>query len=139
MRSPSTTRIDTISAFVCCPMTVMQCVRSRSAPSPVTWSAWRCVSTALFQIQLAHQLEIAVDALQDGVDDQGLAAVSAGEQICVSARRAVEELAKNHVHLLWLERCRFCGKDVLSGWMSLGDGEALLCRLATGANQVRTG
>src|SRR6202020_1539095 len=79
-----------------------------------------------FQIQLAHQLEIAVDALQDGVDDQGLAAVSAGEQICVSARRAVEELAKNHVHLLWLERCRFCGKDVLSGWMSLGDGEALL-------------
>ena len=36
MRSPSATRMETTSARVCSPITVMQWVRSRSAPSPVT-------------------------------------------------------------------------------------------------------
>ena len=32
-------------------ITVMQWVRSRSAPSPVTWSACRCVSSALTSLR----------------------------------------------------------------------------------------
>ena len=77
---------------------VMQWVRSRSSPSPVTWSACRWVSTALtsLQIELAQQLAIAVDLFQHGIEDQRLAAGAAGQQIAVGAGNAVEELAKDH-------------------------------------------
>jgi hypothetical protein len=32
-----------------------------------------------FEVEFAHELQIAVDPLQNGVDDQRLAAVTAGE------------------------------------------------------------
>ena len=48
------------------------------------------------EIKLAHQLEIALDPLQNRIDDQRLAAMPAGDEISVSARHAVEELSKDH-------------------------------------------
>ena len=37
------------------------------------------------QVELAQKLDVAVDALEHGIDDQRLAAVTAGEQIGVCA------------------------------------------------------
>ena len=84
--------------WLCSPITVMQRVRSRSAPRPVMWSACRCVSTALTSCRSSssHQLQVAIDLLQHRVDDQRLAAAAAGEQIGVGARRGVEQLAEDH-------------------------------------------
>ncbi len=48
------------------------------------------------EVQLLHQLQVPVDLLQDGIDDQRLATVPAGHQIAVGARCAVEQLAENH-------------------------------------------
>ena len=48
------------------------------------------------EIQFAHQLEVAVDLLQHRIDDQRLAAGPAGENIGVSAGRAVEQLTEDH-------------------------------------------
>ena len=96
--SPSATRMETTSTWLCSPITVMQCVRSRSAPRPVMWSACRWVSTALTSLRSSssHQLEVAVDLLEHGIDDQRLAAAPAGQQIAVGAGHAVEELAEDH-------------------------------------------
>ena len=82
-------RIETTSALVFSPITVMQWVWSRSAPSPVIWSACRCVSTALtsLQVELVDEMHIAVDLLEHGIDDQRLAAWPACEQIGIGAGR----------------------------------------------------
>src|SRR5262245_49628480 len=95
-RSPSVTRMDTTSALVCSPMTVMHSVRPRSASSPVLWSACRCVSMALTQVEFAQELDVAVNALEHGIDDQRLAAMPAREQIGVGAGGLVEQLAEDH-------------------------------------------
>ena len=48
------------------------------------------------QAEFLHQLEVAIDLLQDGIDDQRLAAAPAGENVAVGARRVVEQLPENH-------------------------------------------
>ena len=48
------------------------------------------------EIELANQLQIAVDLLDHRIDDQRLAAAPAREQIGVGAGRAVEQLAEDH-------------------------------------------
>ena len=52
-----------------------------------------------FEIEFTNELEIAVHLFQDRIDDQRLAARSAGENISVSSRCAVEELTKDHASL----------------------------------------
>ncbi len=52
------------------------------------------------EIELAHELDVAIHLLQNGIDDQRLAAVPAGEQVSVGSRDAVEELAEDHPGLL---------------------------------------
>jgi hypothetical protein len=65
----------------------MQWVRSRSAPSPghVIGVQMRVDGLDQLQVELAHQLQIALDALQDRIDDQRLATMAAGEQVGVGA------------------------------------------------------
>ena len=46
------------------------------------------------QVELADELEVAIDLLQHGVDDQRLAAAAGGEQVGVGAGRRVEELTE---------------------------------------------
>ncbi len=53
-----------------------------------------------FEVELFEQLKIAIDLLQHGIDDQRLAAFTAGEQIGVSAGDRVEKLAKDHFETL---------------------------------------
>jgi hypothetical protein len=48
------------------------------------------------EIELAQQLAVAIDLLQHGVENQGLAAGAAGQQITVGSGDAVEQLAKDH-------------------------------------------
>ncbi len=48
------------------------------------------------ELELVDELDIAVDFLQDRIDDERLAAPPAGHEISVGARYRVEELAKNH-------------------------------------------
>jgi hypothetical protein len=48
-------------------------------------------------VELAQELEIAVDLLDHRVDDEGLAAAPASEQVGVGAGYAVEKLAEDHV------------------------------------------
>ena len=52
------------------------------------------------EVELADQLQIAVDPLQHRIDDQRLAAVAAGDEIGIGARRCVEQLAEDHRRLL---------------------------------------
>ena len=51
MRSPSATRIETTSTALRSPITVMHRQRSRSAPSPVMWSACTWVSAAFTSLR----------------------------------------------------------------------------------------
>jgi hypothetical protein len=52
------------------------------------------------EVELPHQRKIAVDLLQDRIDDQRLAAAAAGEQIRIGAGRLVEQLAEDHGRIL---------------------------------------
>ena len=52
------------------------------------------------EIEFAHELQVTVDLFQHGVDDQGLPAAAAGDQVGVGAGDLVEELAENHRRLL---------------------------------------
>jgi hypothetical protein len=61
------------------------------------------------EVELANKLQITIDALDDGIDNQRLATVPAGEHIGVCAGRAVEELAKNHRRLLHFRRALYTG------------------------------
>ena len=52
------------------------------------------------EIELLHQLEIAVDLLQHRIDDERFAAATAGEHVAIGARDAVEQLPEDHRPLL---------------------------------------
>ena len=66
------------------------------------------------EVEFLDEAEVAVDLLQNGIDDHRLAASAAGEQVGVGAGDAVEQLAEDHgVSLMQRERvipyitCRF--------------------------------
>jgi len=64
------------------------------------------------EVEFAHQLQLAVDAIENRIDDQRLAAMTAGEQIGVGAGGAVEQLAEDHVRLV-LVRVHYDDADAL--------------------------
>src|SRR5271169_1961044 len=96
-----------------------------------------------FQVKLAHELQIAVDLFQNRIDDQGLAAPSAGDKISISAGNAVKKLAEDHRRLRDASlaplchqsvRCRARGKAIAKTEKSLAppnrpDRRAMLLRL----------
>src|SRR4029453_12652194 len=51
------------------------------------------------EVELVDELQVAVNLLQDGINDEGLAAATAGHQVAVGARDAVEQLAEDHAGL----------------------------------------
>src|SRR5262250_189958 len=55
------------------------------------------------EIELTHELQIAVNLLQHRINDQRLAAMPASEEISVGARNAVEELAEDHRRLRYID------------------------------------
>src|SRR5205085_10952608 len=74
----------------------LRAVAQRAEPGNVVGVQVRVDRLDQFQVELADQLEIAVDLLQHRIDDQRLAARPAGHQVGVSARYAVEQLAEDH-------------------------------------------
>ncbi len=48
------------------------------------------------EVELVHQLNVAVDLFQHRVDDQRLGAFAAREHVAVGARRRIEKLAEDH-------------------------------------------
>src|SRR5215472_5651953 len=48
------------------------------------------------EVELADELDVTIDLLQHRIDDQRLAAAPAGDEVGVSARDVVEELAEDH-------------------------------------------
>ena len=85
--SPSASRIETTSALVCSPITVMQWVRSRSAPKArdVVGMQMRVDRLDELEVEFVDELQIAVDLLQHRIDDQRLAAAAgwrAGRSRC---------------------------------------------------------
>jgi hypothetical protein len=61
------------------------------------WSACRCIERLdQPQIEFVHELEVAIDLVQHRIDNERLAAASACDQVGVSARYAIEQLAKDH-------------------------------------------
>src|SRR5580658_6594170 len=48
------------------------------------------------EIELLHQLEIAVDLFQHRIDDERFAAPTAREHVAIRARDAVEQLPEDH-------------------------------------------
>ena len=48
------------------------------------------------EVKLLDQAEIAVDLLEHRIDDHGLAAAAAGQEVGVGAGYAVEQLAEDH-------------------------------------------
>ena len=59
----------------------MGAVAQRAEPGHVIGVQMRVDGLDQLQVELAHQLQIALDALQDRIDDQCLAAMAAGEQV----------------------------------------------------------
>ena len=51
------------------------------------------------EIKLAYELQVAVDLLKNGIDDQRLTAMPACDKISVGTGNAVEELAEYHWRL----------------------------------------
>ncbi len=100
--SPSETRIETTSTPLCSPITVIHCVLSRSAPEAgdVIRMKVRIDGLDEFEIEIPQKLNVAIDLLEHGIDDECLSAAAAREQISIGARCAVEQLAKDHGLLL---------------------------------------
>jgi hypothetical protein len=48
------------------------------------------------QLQLIDELDVTVDLLDHRIDDQRLAAATAGKQVSIGAGHVVEELAEDH-------------------------------------------
>ena len=48
------------------------------------------------EIELLHQLQIAVDLLEHGIDDERFAAAAARQHVAIGARDAVEQLPEDH-------------------------------------------
>ena len=78
----------------------MGAVAQRAEPGDVIGMQMRVDRLDQFQVELAHELQVAVDLFQDRIDDQRLAALPAGEKVGIGAGRAVEELAENHSRIL---------------------------------------
>ena len=74
----------------------MGAVAQRAEPGDVVGVQMRVDRLDQLEIELADELQIAVDLLEHRIDDQRLAAAPAGEQIGVGAGDAVEELAEDH-------------------------------------------
>ena len=53
-------------------------------------------SDAKEQIELIQQLDVAINPFQYGIDDEGLATPTTGQQITVGGRHIVEHLGQNH-------------------------------------------
>ncbi|WP_430709532.1 hypothetical protein [Mesorhizobium captivum] len=55
------------------------------------------------QVELTHEPEIAVDLVQNRIDDQCLAALATGKQIGIGARNGIEQLTEDHdlLHIIW--------------------------------------
>ena len=78
----------------------MGAVAQRAEPGHVVGVQMGVHGLDQFEVELAHELQIAIDPLQHRIDDQRLAAMPAGEEIGVGAGRAVEKLAEDHANLL---------------------------------------
>ena len=74
----------------------MGAVAQRAEPGDVIGVQVRVDRLDQLEVELAHELQVAVDLLQHGIDDQRLAAAPAGEEIAVGAGGRVEQLAENH-------------------------------------------
>ena len=74
----------------------LRAVAQRAEPGDVVGMDVRVDGLDQLQVELGHQLQVAVDLLQHGIDDQRLPAPPAGQQIAVGARGLIEELTKNH-------------------------------------------
>ena len=72
----------------------MGAVAQRAEPGDVVGMQVRVDRLDQLEVELADELEIAVDLLQHRIDDQRLAAAPAGEQIGVGAGNAVESWRK---------------------------------------------
>jgi hypothetical protein len=63
------------------------------------------------QVELADELEVAIDLFKDRIDDQRFAATAGREQVGVGAGRRVEQLTEDHDCLLRSRsgsRCPLC-------------------------------
>ena len=74
----------------------MGAVAQRAEPGDMVGVQMRVHGLDQFEVEFAHELQVAIDPLQHRIDDQRLAAMPAGEEIGIGAGRAVEELAKDH-------------------------------------------
>src|SRR5664279_4814052 len=100
MRSSSVTRIETTSACVCSPITdAMGAVAKRTQSGDMVGVQMRVGGLDQLEIELAHELQIAVDFFEHWIDDQRLAAMPTGDEISVGAGNTVEELAEYHRRL----------------------------------------
>ena len=77
----------------------MRAVAQRAQSGDVVGVQMRVDGLDQLELELAHELEIAVDLLQHRIDDQRLAALPAGDEIGVGAGNAVEQLAEDHQRL----------------------------------------
>ena len=77
----------------------MGAVAQRTQPGDVVGVQMGVDGLDQFEIELAHELKIAVDLLQHRIDDQRLAAMPAGDEIGVGAGDAIEELTEDHWRL----------------------------------------
>ena len=73
-------------------------VAQRAQPGDMVGMQMRIDGLDQFQIELAHQLQVAVNLLQHGIDDQCLPAGAAGEQIGIGARNLIEQLTEDHAN-----------------------------------------
>ena len=85
--SPSATRMETTStpALLAHHGDAAGMVAQRAEAGDVIGMQMRIDGLDQLQVQFADQLQVAVDLLQHRIDDQRLAAASAGEQIGVGA------------------------------------------------------
>ena len=74
-------------------------VAQRAEPGDVVGVEMGIDSLDQFQVELADELQIAVDLFQHRIDDQRFPAQPAGKEIGVGPGGGVEELAKNHALL----------------------------------------
>src|SRR5579885_3462443 len=74
----------------------MRAIAQRAEPGYVIGMQMRVDRLDKLQIELADELQIAIDLFQDRIDDQRLAAGAAGQQIGIGSRRGVKGLAENH-------------------------------------------
>ena len=128
--SPSVTRIETTStlAMLAHHGDAVRAVAQRAEPGDVVGMQVRVDRLDQLEIELVHELQVAVDLLQHRIDDQRLAAAPAGEQIAVGAGDAVEQLAEDHAALRVLLASAYCRPSTV-----LHDGER---RRETGSEAV---